>query len=100
MSVPARHDSATGSPETFSNNQHARRPTMKEVAALAGVSLATVSRVVNGDGNVNPELAAKVRDAVGLLGYRRDLTATNLRRSDRQSASLGLVFDDVSNPFQ
>jgi LacI family transcriptional regulator len=72
---------------------------MKEVAALAGVSLATVSRVVNGDGNVRPDLVAKVRDAVALLGYRRDLAATNLRRSDRQSASLGLVFDDVANPF-
>jgi LacI family transcriptional regulator len=72
---------------------------MKEVAALAGVSLATVSRVVNGDGKVRPDLAAKVRDAVALLGYRRDLAATNLRRSDRQSASLGLVFDDVANPF-
>jgi LacI family transcriptional regulator, galactose operon repressor len=76
-----------------------RRPTMKEVAALAGVSLATVSRVVNGDGKVRPDLAAKVQDAVALLGYRRDLAATNLRRSDRQSASLGLVFDDVANPF-
>jgi LacI family transcriptional regulator len=72
---------------------------MREVATLAGVSLATVSRVVNGDGKVRPDLAEKVRNAVALLGYRRDLTATNLRRSDRQSASLGLVFDDVANPF-
>ena len=81
-------------PETFS-----RRPTMKEVATLAGVSLATVSRVVNGDGKVRPDLAERVREAVALLGYRRDLTATNLRRADRHSASLGLVFDDVANPF-
>jgi LacI family transcriptional regulator len=72
---------------------------MREVATLAGVSLATVSRVINGEGTVRPDLAAKVRDAVALLGYRRDLTATNLRRADRQSASIGLVFDDVSNPF-
>ncbi len=72
---------------------------MKEVATLAGVSLATVSRVVNGDGKVRPDLAEKVREAVALLGYRRDLTATNLRRADRHSASLGLVFDDVANPF-
>jgi LacI family transcriptional regulator, galactose operon repressor len=72
---------------------------MKEVATLAGVSLATVSRVVNDDGKVRPDLAEKVREAVALLGYRRDLTATNLRRADRQSASLGLVFDDVANPF-
>ena len=34
-----------------------------------------------------------------MLGYRRDATATNLRRSDRLSASIGLVFDDVANPF-
>jgi LacI family transcriptional regulator len=34
-----------------------------------------------------------------MLGYRRDVTATTLRRADRLSASIGLVFDDVSNPF-
>jgi LacI family transcriptional regulator len=72
---------------------------MKEVASLAGVSLATVSRVVNGDGKVRPDLVERVHEAVTLLGYRRDLTATNLRRADRASASVGLVFDDVANPF-
>jgi LacI family transcriptional regulator len=76
-----------------------RRPTMKEVATLAGVSLATVSRVINADGKVRPDLAEKVHEAVSLLGYRRDLTATNLRRADRHSASIGLVIDDVANPF-
>ena len=40
-----------------------------------------------------------VHDAVRLLGYRRDVTASVLRRSDRQSASIGLIIDDVSNPF-
>jgi LacI family transcriptional regulator len=77
----------------------ARRPTMREVAAVAGVSLATVSRVVNGDANVRADLVERVRDAVALLGYRRDLTATTLRRADRQSASIGLIFEDVANPF-
>jgi LacI family transcriptional regulator len=72
---------------------------MKEVATLAGVSLATVSRVINGEDSVRPDLVARVREAVSLLGYRRDLTATNLRRADRHSASIGLVFEDVSNPF-
>ena len=72
---------------------------MKDVATLAGVSLATVSRVINADGSVRPDLADKVRKAVALLGYRRDLTATNLRRADRASATIGLVFDDVANPF-
>src|SRR5688572_13464785 len=84
---------SVGQEETF------RRPTMKEVATLAGVSLATVSRVINGEESVRPDLAANVQEAVTLLGYRRDLTATTLRRSDRHSASIGLVFEDVSNPF-
>ena len=72
---------------------------MREVATLAGVSLATVSRVINAEGSVRPDLAERVQEAVALLGYRRDLTATNLRRADRASASIGLVFDDVANPF-
>jgi LacI family transcriptional regulator len=76
-----------------------RRPTMREVAAVAGVSLSTVSRAINGDPKVAPDLAEKVRAAVAMLGYRRDVTATTLRRADRLSASIGLVFDDVANPF-
>jgi LacI family transcriptional regulator, galactose operon repressor len=72
---------------------------MKDVAGVAGVSLATVSRVVNGRDDVRPDLAARVRDAIEVLGYRRDLTASTLRRADRLSASIGLVFEDVSNPF-
>src|SRR5262245_43542286 len=86
--------------ETFSKGGNGtRRPTMREVATLAGVSLATVSRVINDEGSVRPDLAEKVQEAVALLGYRRDLTATNLRRADRASASIGVVFDDVANPF-
>ncbi|HEV7755392.1 MAG TPA: LacI family DNA-binding transcriptional regulator [Mycobacteriales bacterium] len=75
-----------------------RRPTMKDVALLAGVSLSTVSRVVNGE-NARPDLIARVQHAVGMLGYRRDLTASTLRRADRVSASIGLVVADVGNPF-
>src|SRR5215218_4723009 len=71
---------------------------MKDVANLAGVSIATVSRVVNGS-EVRPELAARVNDAIDVLGYRRDVTASSLRRADRYSASIGLVIEDVSNPF-
>jgi LacI family transcriptional regulator len=87
--------------ETFSSvaGNGTRRPTMREVATLAGVSLATVSRVINSEGSVRADLAERVQQAVTLLGYRRDLTATNLRRADRHSASIGLVFDDVANPF-
>lgn len=72
---------------------------MKDVAAVAGVSLATVSRVVNGNDDVRGDLTERVEKAIELLGYRRDLTATALRRSDGLSASVGLVVQDVSNPF-
>ncbi len=76
-----------------------RRPTMNDVARVAGVSLATVSRVVNDNGDVRADLVARVQKAVEMLGYRRDFTASTLRRADRQSASIGLVIEDVSNPF-
>jgi LacI family transcriptional regulator len=72
---------------------------MREVAAVAGVSLTTVSRVVNGAQEVDPELVARVRDAIEMLGYRRDLAASMLRRSARTSATIGLLLEDVSNPF-
>src|ERR1700712_3078188 len=75
-----------------------RRPTMKDVAAVAGVSLATVSRVVN-EVPVDPALAGRVHEAVARLGYRRDAAAAGLRRANRSSRSLGLILDDVSNPF-
>ena len=61
-----------------------RRPTMKDVATLAGVSLSTVSRLVNGE-TVRPEVGQRVQQAIDLLGYRRDLTASTLRRADRAS---------------
>jgi LacI family transcriptional regulator len=72
---------------------------MKEVAAVAGVSLATVSRVVNDAPDVAPALAQRVHEAIRMLGYRRDLTASNLRRADRASATVGLLLEDVANPF-
>jgi LacI family transcriptional regulator len=72
---------------------------MNDVARVAEVSLATVSRVVNGDGQVRPVLAARVHAAVELLGYRRDVAASALRRADRQTATIGLIIEDVSNPF-
>src|SRR6185503_5561943 len=88
-------NSQTPGRETFSG----RRPTMKEVAAVAGVSLATVSRVVNGGPTVRADLAERVQRAVDLLGYRHNLTASALRRADGLSASIGLIFEDVANPF-
>jgi LacI family transcriptional regulator len=75
------------------------RPTMNDVAALAGVSLKTVSRVVNGVASVDPELAGKVHAAAAKLGYRPNLTASNLRRSDRRTSTIGMLIEDAANPF-
>jgi LacI family transcriptional regulator, galactose operon repressor len=72
---------------------------MKDVAAVAGVSLSTVSRVVNGSPPVDPALAVKVTRAVELLGYRHNHTAGTLRRASGLSASIGLILEDVANPF-
>ncbi len=76
-----------------------RRATMKQVAALAGVSLSTVSRVVNDDPAVRADLVAQVRQAVDVLGYRHNTAASALRRADGLSASIGLIVEDVANPF-
>jgi LacI family transcriptional regulator len=72
---------------------------MRDVARLADASLATVSRVVNGTGDVRADLAARVSEAIELLGYRPDLTASALRRADGRSRSIGVILEDVSNPF-
>jgi hypothetical protein len=85
-------------PSMTSSSGRRSRPTMRQVATLAGVSTTTVSRVVNGE-EVDADMAARVRNAIDLLGYQRDLTASTLRRADRQSATIGLVLEDVSNPF-
>lgn len=77
----------------------ATRPTMKDVAAEAGVSAMTVSRVVNGDAAVAPRTAARVEAAVRKLGYQRDDVARQLRRTHELSQTIGLLVDDVADPF-
>ena len=72
---------------------------MRDVAALAGVSLKTVSRVVNREPGVSEELATRVSRAAQQLDYRPNLTASNLRRSDRRTGTVGLLIEDVANPF-
>jgi LacI family transcriptional regulator len=71
---------------------------MVDVARTARVSLKTVSRVVNEETGVRPETAARVREAVAALGYRANDIARSLRRRRRLS-TVGLVIEDVRNPF-
>ena len=63
--------------------------TMRDVAELAGVSLATVSRALSGSRRVQPELVERVREASDTLGYRRNLLARGLRR--RHTDTIGVV---------
>ncbi|MFJ9562551.1 LacI family DNA-binding transcriptional regulator [Streptomyces fuscichromogenes] len=75
------------------------RPTMREVAALAGVAIKTVSRVFNGVPTVDPAIVARVREAADQLGYRPNLTASSLRRGDGRTATIGMLVEDAANPF-
>ncbi|MFC4032304.1 LacI family DNA-binding transcriptional regulator [Streptomyces polygonati] len=76
-----------------------KRPTMKDVARAAGVSPMTVSRVVSGDAGTSPGTAAKVEQAVRKLGYQRNDNARHLRQKNPGTSTIGLVVDDLANPF-
>jgi len=75
------------------------RPTMREVAALAGVSLKTVSRVINAEPAVSDDVRSRVVGAIQRLDYRHDHGASSLRRSDRKTSTIGVLLEDVANPF-
>lgn len=70
---------------------------IKDVAALAGVSTATVSRVLSDKPHVRPELRARVLEAVEALDYRPNLVARSLRV--QKTHFIGLVVADIRNPF-
>ena len=69
---------------------------IKDVARAAGVSVATVSRVLNAADKVNPATQERVLDAIRELGYRPNLLASNLRR--QKTRTLGVVISDIENP--
>jgi len=71
--------------------------TIRDVAATAAVSAATVSRVLNGRVDVAPELRDRVLAAVAQLNYRPNGAARSLRT--RATTVLGLIISDITNPF-
>lgn len=75
----------------------ALQPTIGDVARRAGVSRATVSRVLNAYPHVRPRVRAAVQRAMSALGYRPDQVARSLAR--RETQTLGLIVADLSNPF-
>ncbi|MFI7100670.1 LacI family DNA-binding transcriptional regulator [Streptomyces sp. NPDC050161] len=79
------------------SRRYGTRPTMKDVAARAGVGLKTVSRVVNGEPGVTPDTERRVQEAITALGFRRNDSARTLRKG--RTASIGLVLEDLADPF-
>ncbi len=73
-------------------------PTMVDVARLARVGTKTVSRYVNGETNIDPDLVERIRQAIATLGYRRNLAAASIRPG-WTSRVLGLVISDLANPY-
>lgn len=72
---------------------------MKDVAALSGVSLKTVSRVVNGEPLVSEDVVTRVTSAIHQLRYRPDERAGSLRRTVQRVNTIGLLVSSTSNPF-
>jgi LacI family transcriptional regulator len=71
--------------------------TIADVAAKAGVSTATVSRVLAGVGRARPETQARVLEAAQALDYRPSEVARSLKR--RSTQTLGLIITDIENPY-
>ncbi|KGA96619.1 catabolite control protein A [Alkalihalobacillus alcalophilus ATCC 27647 = CGMCC 1.3604] len=71
--------------------------TIYDVAREAGVSMATVSRVVNGNPNVKPTTRKKVLEAIERLGYRPNAVARGL--ASKKTTTVGVIIPDISNIF-
>lgn len=70
---------------------------MKEIARMAGVSLGTVSHVLNGSVNVREALRKRVEEAVQAVGYQPSALARGLRRD--KTNIIGMIIPDITNPF-
>ncbi|GAA1693769.1 hypothetical protein GCM10009680_36750 [Streptomyces yatensis] len=93
--TPERSGAAGGSAAKRGARQ--RRVTITDVGTAAGVSAATVSRVLNGTARVDPELARRVHSAVAALGYRPNAAAQGLARGE--AGAIGVLVPDLSNPY-
>lgn len=71
--------------------------TIKDIAAKAGVSLGTISNVINGNVAVRPATRRRVMDAIRALRYQPSMLARSLRQN--RTAMIGMVIPDITNPF-
>lgn len=91
------HASRQPSNKRTTGRQRRTKVNISEVAQLAEVSIATVSRVVNGSQNVAPELAERVNKAVAELGFRPNAAAQGL--ASGRTKTLGVLVPDLANPY-
>ena len=78
------------------NRTASSKPTIRDVAAEAGVSIATVSRALNGRAPIAPETARRVQAAVAALGFRANRTGRELRAGS--SHTVGVLVPSLANP--
>lgn len=74
-----------------------KRTGIKEIARIAGVSIATVSRVLNGNNSVDPALSGKVLEVADSLGYQPSPAARYMR--SKESGLIGIVVPKLSNAY-
>lgn len=73
--------------------------TLKEVAKKSGVSITTVSRVINGSAKVKAETRERIQKAMTKLDFQPNRVAQRLRASNGRSKLLGLIIPDIQNQF-
>jgi len=73
------------------------KPTIEDVAKLANVSIATVSRVINNQGGVRKATEERIVNAINELGYIRSAVARSMKR--KETHTIGIIVPDIKNPF-
>jgi LacI family transcriptional regulator len=73
------------------------RPTLRDVARLAGVGTTTISRVINGGEHVAPEMLARIQKVMADIGYQPNQAARSLKNA--RSKTIGLIVPSIVDPF-
>jgi LacI family transcriptional regulator len=80
-----------------SSNNKSKKATIFDVARLAGVSISSVSRVINNSVNVKSNIKTRILSAIDKLNYRPSLIAQGLARKNMKT--IAIIITDITNPF-